>query len=361
MQQIVGVATSEAVDVAIVAGDIFDRAVPPVEAVTLFVDTLQKLAEQCEVVVISGNHDSAIRLGYGAELFRPGIHIATTVEAVGDGIDIVVGDETARIFPIPFLLPDQARQALKTSDDPLPRSHEAVLGAALDRVRDNLSNATQPPTTTIVVAHAFITGARESDSERDISVGGVEDVNAAIFEGVDYVALGHLHGPQDVRGPGNTRIRYSGSPLRYSFSEAQHTKSVTVLEVGRPGVVEVEEVPITQPRAMAVLVGTLDDVLSEVHQQDHAQSWVQVVITDDARPADLIQRVHAAYPHALAVIHRPANFPTSVGVGVEALAARAPTDVASDFVLAVTNQPTTSGEDALIASVYESARNRVDQ
>lgn len=360
MQQIVEIARSQRVDVTIVAGDVFDRAVPPVEAVSLFVATLQQLAEHCVVIVISGNHDSAVRLGYGAELFRQGIHIATSVESVGNGIDVAIDDETARIFPIPFLLPDQARDALKTGDEPLPRSHEAVLGAALERVRANLATEATPPTTSIVIAHAFVTGARESDSERDISVGGVEDVNATIFSGIDYVALGHLHGPQEIRGPDNTVIRYSGSPLRYSFSEAQHAKSVTIVDVDGSGACIIDEVPIIQPRPMVVLNGSLAEVLSEANQTEHSNAWAQVVVTDDARPIDLTNRVRAAYPHALSILHRPTNPPATIGVQSDALVARAPTEIASEFVLAVTNRPTTDSEATVLRDVYESARNRLD-
>lgn len=365
LAQIVKLVQDQAVDVVIIAGDVFDRAVPPVEAVTLFVQTLQQLSKHSVVVVTSGNHDSAIRLGYGAELFRDGIHIATAVEVVGTGIDVSVDGLTARIYPIPFLVPDHAREVLKAGQEPLERSHEAVLKAAIDRIHADLHARPDAPDATIVVAHAFVTGAHASDSERDISVGGVDNVNASIFEGLDYVALGHLHGPQQVRGPESTIVRYCGSPLRYSFSEAEHLKSVTLLDVTKadssePAVINVRTAEIDQPRPMATLTGTFAEIMDEKNQTEHAQSWLQVTVTDDARPHELTQTVRSAYPHALVIQHRPENSPSSIGTRAEALAAMSPVEIASDFIEAVANRPATNSETDLLRQVYEVARTRVE-
>lgn len=365
LAQLVALTKEQSVDLVIVAGDIFDRAVPPVEAVTLFVKTLKDLAEQCAVVVTSGNHDSAIRLGYGAELFRAGVHIATSTESVGDGIDVNVDGVTARVYPIPFLVPDHARHVLKVNDEPLERSHQAVLGAATARIRNDIASLPSQPDATIAVAHAFVTGARGSDSERDISVGGVDDVDAAVFEGLDYVALGHLHGPQEVRGPAGTTIRYSGSPLRYSFSEADHQKSVTLFDVtsrdaSGQSVSNIRTVEINQPRPMAVLTGALAHVISDENEATYAESWLQVTVTDDARPPDLVQRIRSTYPFALSILHRPTNTLTALSARAEALAVMSPVEVAADFVNAVANRKPTADETSLIQRVYESARIQVE-
>ena len=168
---------------------------------------------------------------------------------------------SVRIYPIPFLDPDFARMAFADEDEPLARSHEAVLDAAMQRVRQDIASCAEPPTATIVMAHAFVTGGSPADSERDISVGGVESVSAETFVGADYVALGHLHGPQRILARGIPHIRYSGSPLRYSFSEVNHTKSVTIFDVTTDGIGEPVTFEMPQPRGMAVLTGHLDEIL----------------------------------------------------------------------------------------------------
>ncbi len=356
LAQIVTIAEAERVDVTIIAGDIFDRAVPPVEAVTLFVETIGQLAQTSTVVVTSGNHDSAIRLGYGSELFRDGIHVITAAEKVGEGIDVCSDDIRLRIYPIPFLVPDHAREVLKVGDEPLERSHQGVIEAAVARITGNIATEPTPPDVTVVVAHAFVTGGRPSDSERDISVGGIDDVNSVVFAGVDYVALGHLHGPQDVRGPEGTRIRYSGSPLRYSFSEAGQEKTITLVDVDKSGVIEVRPIPINQPRPMAVVTGRLTDILSDENRAAHSASWVQAVVTDDSRPTDLVQEVHAAYPYALSILHRPENPAKAAGLSSEALARMTPVEVATNFISDVTNRSATEEEVGLLVNAYEAAR-----
>lgn len=359
LSQILTLVREESVDVTIIAGDIFDRAVPPVAAVTLFTETLARLADMCEVVVISGNHDSAIRLGYGSELFRPGIHIVTNTADVGSAVTVSRDDVSVRIYPIPFLVPDHAREVLKTGDEPLERSHQAVVSAALERIRIDRQDPVDRYQLSVIVAHAFVTGAHGSDSERDISVGGIDDVNARVFAGFDYVALGHLHGPQDVSAPGTTRIRYSGSPLRYSFSEADQAKSVTLVDLDRSGVRNIELRPIEQPRQMAVLTGGIDEILAESNQSTHKDSWVQVIVTDDARPTDLVTRIHAAFPHALSIIHRPTNATKPAGLSRQALAAMTSVEVATEFVTTVTNRDATDAEVALLQRAYDATELRV--
>lgn len=345
------------VDAVIVAGDVFDRAVPPVEAIRLFTQTIERLSHLATVIVTSGNHDSAIRLGYGAALFRPGIHLVTTTAEVGRGIDITSGDVLVRIYPIPFLVPDDARVAFALDDEPLPRSHDAVLSAAMDRIRTDIANQQPEPTATIAVAHAFVTGGAASDSERDISVGGVDSVGVSCFTGVDYVALGHLHGAQTISGDGVT-ARYSGSLLRYSFSEAQHDKSVTIIDVAEDGELSIWEEPIPQPRDMAIISGTLDQLTSDELVAQHRESWLQITVVDDARPPDLVSRLRALYPHALSILHRPANAAGRNGVTTETLASLQPNLVTEQFIAEVTCRPVTDAESELVISVYDKVAHR---
>src|SRR5215211_5283235 len=212
IDHIAAVARDARVDAVLVSGDLYDRALPPVDAVRLADAALARLSEICPVVVISGNHDSAARLGFGSGLLaRAGVHLRT--DPVAAGRPVLVGD--ACVYPVPYLEPDVTRAALGCEE----RGHAAVLGAAMAAVRADL--ATRPAgTRSVVMAHAFVTGAIACASERDLAVGGAASVAGSLFAGVDYVALGHLHGPQRM-GEG---ARYSGSPVAFSFSEARHTK-----------------------------------------------------------------------------------------------------------------------------------------
>ena len=366
LQQIVDIVDSQAIDAVLVAGDVFDRAVPPVESVTLLADTLQQLTTRVPVVVISGNHDSAVRLGFGAHLFAHPLHVRTRAADIGEPVQLLGPDGPLLVYPIPFLDPDAARHSLSDSDEPLERSHEAVVAAAMDRVRSDLSqreSAAGTPLRSVVVAHAFVVGGAgaeqsRSDSERDIRVGGTDSVPAGHFAGVDYVALGHLHGAQQPYLAGDeraraTQLRYCGSPLRYSFSEVSHTKSVTIVELDHHGSIEISTVPLTQPREMAVLVGAIDDLLDPQRHLDAIDRWVQITVTDPARPEQMFSRLHDRFPHSLVVRHLPASGPLLVsggGTGVEALD---PIDVAESFVHYVTGADATTDELAVFRRAYE--------
>ena len=369
LQQIVAMvaepADGVAVDAVIVAGDVYDRAVPPVEAVTLFSDVLAELTAHTTVIVTSGNHDSAIRLGFGSRLFTNRLHLCTAVASVGT--PIMVGD--VAVYPLPYLDPDVARTALSPTDEPLARSHQAVMGAALDKVRADL--ATRPDgTRSVVVAHAFVVGGAPSDSERSIVVGGVDHIAAPTFNGVDYVALGHLHGAQQPRSKSATVLRYSGSPLRYSFSERSQQKSVTLVDLhpaggAEPtwhgtasacqGLVTLTEVPLRQPRPMADLRGTLAELTTSRRLAAHTEDWVRVTVTDRSRPDQMFDRVKARFPHVLQVFHvaegsEPAGQMT-LDVGVET----SPRELGGDFVHHVTGSSADAAELDLFEHAYREA------
>jgi exonuclease SbcD len=240
LDHLVEVVRAERVDAVLVAGDVYDRAIPPVEAVALLSDALARLADLTTVVITPGNHDSAARLGFGSALMRERIRIVATPADLDRPVVLDGPDERVLVYGLPYLDPDVARHTLAVGDAPLPRSHAAVLGAAMDRVRADLAvrraGAGQTPVRAVVLAHAFVVGGAASESERDIRVGGVDHAPTSTFDGVDYVALGHLHGPQRVgAAEGGTVLRYAGSPLAYSFSEAGHTKSVALVDLGPDG------------------------------------------------------------------------------------------------------------------------------
>jgi exonuclease SbcD len=356
VQQVSETVSRHGVDAVIVAGDVFDRAVPPVDAVRLWAEALRALSAQVPVIVISGNHDSAVRLGAAADLYREGVHLCTDAHDVGRPVLLSDRDGPVAVYPIPFLDPDLARFSLASGDDPLERSHSAVLAQAMRRVRLDLEcrRADDPRTRSVVVAHAFVTSGaapETSDSERDIRVGGVDSVPVSVFDGVDYVALGHLHGAQRVDAD---RVRYCGSPLRYSFSEARQHKQLLLVDLDADGV-QVESVPLTQPRSMAILRGTLDELLTSAQHELHVESWVQATVTDAERPSDLRVRLLQRFPNALSIRHEPTSGPLMSGTPADVRVPSAPDEVAASFVHYVTGGHITGDELIAFTEAYEHA------
>jgi DNA repair protein SbcD/Mre11 len=356
LDHLVDVARTEQVDAVVVAGDVYDRAIPPVEAVTLLSETLARLAEHTTVVLTSGNHDSATRLGFGAALMRERVQLRTQVAGLATPVEIAGRNGgSALVYGLPYLDPDSVRATLaEPGAVPLARSHEAVTAAAMARVRADLTTRTTSERPSVVVAaHAFVVGGLASESERDIRVGGVDHVPSHVFAGADYVALGHLHGPQRVTGPEGTTMRYSGSPLAYSFSEQHHAKSTVLVELGPDRGVAMELVAAPVPRPLADVTGALEDLLGTLGEP-HTDHWVRVVVTDERRPADLYARVRARFPHALVVQHRP---PAGAhGPALRAVtAAHDPVEVAGDFVAHVTGARPSEAEVAVLRAAYEQA------
>jgi DNA repair protein SbcD/Mre11 len=289
---VVETARATEVDGVLIAGDLYDRALPPVDAVRLADEALTRLSEHAPVVAISGNHDSAARLGFGAELLaRAGVHVCTAPRAVGAPVSL--GD--GWVYPIPYLEPDLVREPLGIEE----RTHAAAMAAAMARVKADAGARSGP---TVAMAHAFVAGGMPSESERDLAVGGAANVPAWVYDGIDYVALGHLHGPQVVGGGVG---RYSGSPLAFSFSEAGQAKSVALVEATAGALPLVQLLPTPVPRALANLRGTLDELLADPRLADAEGAWVQATLTDPVRPADAMERLRRRFPHAVALAFDP--------------------------------------------------------
>lgn len=303
VDHVVAVARSERPDAIVLAGDVYDRALPPREAVALFDEALTRMAECCPVVLISGNHDSPTRLGYGSGLLdRAGVHVRTDVRQIAEPITLADG----LVYCIPYLEPDLVRHELGVEQ----RGHDVVLAAAAASIRaDRGRRGAQAPLA--VVAHAFVAGAATSDSERDLTVGGSESVPASAFEGLGYVALGHLHRPQTAGGCG----RYAGSPLAFSFSEAGQHKSLALVEVSASGrhSAELHDFPV--PRPLARLRGTLDELLTDARFAGHEDAWVQATLTDGVRPRDAMPRLRERFPYAAELAFDPEGATAVPGSG----------------------------------------------
>jgi len=355
VDHLVDVVQAHDVAAVLVSGDVYDRAIPAVETVRLFSDTLRRLSEHTTVVVTPGNHDSASRLGFGAEVMRDSVRILADVARAHEPVLLDDGTGPVAVYGIPYLDPDAARPLLAEGDDLPVRSHSGVLGAAMDRIRRDLTR--RPGARSVVMAHAFVVGAEPSDSERDLSIGGVQSVPSSVFGGVDYVALGHLHGPQVVQVPGSgTVARYSGSPLAFSFSERHHVKSVALVDLpADPGAAPtVDLLPVPVPRPLTELRGTLDHLMSGA-TDDAVEHWVKLVVTDTALPLDLQATVRARFPHLLHVAHEPAGLPAASGAPVVS-DAMAPAAVTADFVEFVSHQQADAAELSVIDDVCACVR-----
>ena len=349
---------AESVDLVVVSGDVYDRALPPVDAVELADDTFARLAaSRARVVVTSGNHDSQIRLGFNARLAdEAGVHFRTRWQDVGTPVLLEDRHGPVAVHGLPYLEPDAVRQAWA-----LPaRSHEAALGAAMDRVRADL--AARAGARSVVMAHAFVAGDPDagermaSTSERDISVGGVQIAPTSLFRDVDYVALGHLHGQHTL----TDTVRYSGSPLAYSFSEAGHAKGSWLVELGPRGVDRVDFVDAPVPRRLATLRGRLDDLLEDPVHTVVEQCWLQVTLTDPHRPPHAMDRLRSRFPHVLVIAFEPEGMTRSRGPVMPRVDGRSDLDVALGFVAEVRALEATTEETLLLQLACDSCRINED-
>jgi len=345
VDHLVEVVRSERVDAVLVSGDVYDRALPSPATVELLSEAVIRVVDAgAQVILSSGNHDSAIRLGFAAPLLaRAGLHIRTSLATVGT--PVLVDD--AVVYALPYLEPS-------TSADPLgatERTHAGVLRAAMARVTADRATRRGP---SLVMAHAFVTGGATCDSERDIAVGGVSAVPPSVFDGADYVALGHLHGAQVV----TERVRYSGSPYAMSFSEHAHTKGSWLVEVDESGVVSSELVPAPVERPLRVLRGDLEDLLADPTLTGAEAAYCQVTLTDPVRPLGAMDRLRQRFPHTLVLGFAPRGGAVPISSYAAVLGRRSDDlDVCCDFLAHVRGgHPASTVERALFAEAVEASR-----
>lgn len=284
-------------DAILIAGDVYDRSVPPADAVRLLDETLTELVVGLgiAVVLIAGNHDGPDRLAFGASLLgRAGLTVRGPVEASVAPVMLRDAHGEVAIYPLPYAEPALVRSAL--GEDALA-DHHAALGAQLQAIRAAHAAGTR----SVVVAHAFVLGGSESESERPLSVGGSGAVGAELFAGFNYVALGHLHRPQQA---GGEHIHYSGSLLKYSFAEAGHAKSVNLVEMDAAGRCTVERIALAPRRDLRIVEGTLADIVAGAAADPGRDDYLLARLSDSGALLDAMGKLRTAYPNALA-IERP--------------------------------------------------------
>jgi exonuclease SbcD len=373
LDHLVGTARSERVDAVLVAGDVYDRAIPPVDSVALYEDALARLrAAGARVILISGNHDSARRLGVNSALIdASGVHLRTRPAALADPVLLAADQGHVAVYGVPYLepalgFPDAAPPGTGPPDAAPAagtRSHASVLRAALGLIRADA--AARGATRAVVLAHAWVAGGRDeheraetakrqaSASERDISVGGVGYVPASVFDGFSYVALGHLHGRQTL----TESMRYSGSPLPYSFSEKDHRKGSWLVEVAADGQASADWVAAPVYKRLAALAGRIDDLLASREHDGREADFLAVTLTDTARPEGAMDRLRARFPHILTLEFKPegvAADPRSYGQKVKG---RDDLTVAAEFVRHVRNTDATDPERELLEAAFTAARD----
>lgn len=341
---------AEAVDVVLVSGDVYDRAVPSAEAVQVANRALARLREAgAQLVLTSGNHDSAPRLGaFGDFAAAGGLHLRTTIARIADPVLLRDEHGPVAVYGIPYLEPEPARHALGV---PEAKGHNGVLTEAMRRIREDLRGR-ERGTRSVVLAHAFVTGGQGTDSERTIAVGGVEQVSGDVFAGVDYVALGHLHGPQTLA----EHLRYSGSPLAYSFSEAQQRKSVWLVDFDANGLAEVRRHELPVPRRLATLRGGIEWLLTAEEHADLADCYLSVTLTDSVRPIDAMRRLRERFPYAVHLEWQPENGKATATLRyAEAVRGRSDAEITRNFLDDCRGAPPSEREERLLRKALEVA------
>ena len=289
LDQMLGIFEEQRVDGILIAGDVYDKVVPSAEAVQLFDEFITRLAKlKIPVYMISGNHDSAERLSFGAKLFESNdIYISQVYDGKVKKVELEDEYGLVNVYLLPFLKPATVRHALQRDDI---ESYEDGVMAALQECEVDASQRN------VLVAHQFVTGANRCDSE-EASVGGLDNVSAEVFDEFDYAALGHIHRPQKM---GRETLRYSGTPLKYSFSEVEHKKSVTIVELLEKGNVQISTVPLVPLRDMRKVRGTYMKVTAkESYTAENKMDYLQITLTDEEDVPGALQKLRTIYPNLM--------------------------------------------------------------
>ena len=356
LDALVEIVRLRSVDVVVVAGDIFDSATPAAESFTLLTDALRGIRDAgAAVVVTSGNHDSATRLGFMSEFIsESGIHIVTRQDQHDRPVTLADQHGPVHFYGIPYLEPANIRHHYPAAT---LRTHTQTLSFVMDRVRTDL---VARGGRSVVMSHAFVVNVADSvpaiapdseatDVERDITSGGLDFVPISVFDGPDYVALGHIHGRSTLTG----RVRYSGAPLHYSFSEAGKPRGGWLVDLDADGLSDVQWVDFPVPRPLTVLTGELDDLLQDAAHATLTDHWVSAILTDRVRPMDAMRRLQQRFPFAATLEYRPSIATDDTATTYsQRVTAKSDTEIVAGFLEFVRNGVgPTDYENAVIAEV----------
>ena len=342
--EILGIVEKEKPDGVIIAGDVYDKSVPSAEAVALLDEFLVRLSGLGpEVYMISGNHDSAERIAFGGRLMTgSGIHLSPVFDGKITPVTARDAEGEVRIWLLPFVKPVDVRRAYPEEEI---ADYTGALRAAIRRMEID------PAVRNVLVAHQFVTGAARSDSE-DVSVGGMDNVDSSVFDGFDYVALGHIHGPQHV---GRETVRYCGTPLKYSFSEKDHVKSVTVVTLGKKGETEIRTVPLRPRLDMREIRGTYNELTLRANWEGtEVTDYLHVVLTDEEDVPDALARLRTIYPNIMKLDYDNRRTRASAEVAAaEEMEKKSGIELFDEFYAAQNGQPMGEEQRAFAAELLE--------
>ena len=344
LTEILQIIDREKPDGVMIAGDVYDKSVPSAEAVALLDDFLVRLAKRdLQVFLISGNHDSPERMAFGGRLMaQSGVHLAPVYDGKVSPITLTDEYGPVNLYLLPFLKPAHVRRCFPEREI---LTYTDALAAAIEAM------GIDPAQRNVLVTHQFVTGAARCDSE-EISVGGTDNVDVSVFEPFDYVALGHIHGPQQV---GRETVRYCGTPLKYSFSEAKHQKSVTVVELGEKGAVSVRTVPLAPMRDLAELRGTYEELTFRGFYQgtSYPRDYIHITLTDEEDIPDAVSKLRIIYPNLMKLDYD--NKRTRAGIVLEGAEdqQRSPLELLEEFYEKQNGQPMGEEQRAFAKNLME--------
>lgn len=345
LKKILAVVDEEKPNGVLIAGDVYDKSVPSTEAVQLFDDFLVRLAERkLPVFIISGNHDSPERLSFANRLIDAvGIHLAPVYNGVVEPITLSDEYGPVNVYMLPFIKPAHVRGFFPDTEI---TSYSDAVAAAIGRMNIDKTQRN------VLITHQFVTGAQRSDSE-ELSVGGTDNIGAEVFCDFDYVALGHIHGPQNMD---SGRIRYCGSPLKYSFSEAAQQKSVTVAELKEKGTLEIHTVPLIPRRDMVELKGSYQQLtLREFYENTtYQEDYTHITLTDEEDIPDAVAKLRAVYHNLMKLDYDNTRTRHSAAIsGAENVETRSPIDLFAEFYELQNGLPMSPKQTELVASLIE--------
>ena len=347
LTQILRIVDEEKADAVLIAGDVYDKSVPSAEAVTLFDDFLCRLARrQMPVLIISGNHDSPERLAFGGRLFESsGIHISQVYDGAIRPVSLRDAKGEVKFWLLPFVKPAHVKRfypdaGIESYTDAI---RVAIAGMELDKNERN-----------VLLTHQFVTGAATCESE-EISVGGSDNVDASVFADFDYVALGHIHGPQNI---GSNRVRYCGTPLKYSFSEAGHYKSVTVVELEGKGELNLRTVPLIPRHDLREIRGTFAQLTDKAYYAaTAADDYLHVILTDEEDVPEAVGRLRVIYPNLMKLSYDNTRTRTHQVIGgAEHVKSKSPLQLFEELYEQQNNQPMSDVQRAFALELIESIR-----
>lgn len=351
LTQIIRIIDEEQPQAVLISGDVYDKSLPSAEAVCLFDDFLSGLAGRgLEVIIISGNHDSPERLAFGQRLLsRAGVHISPVYSGCVEPVSLCDGLGEVLFWPLPFIKPVHVRRWFEEENI---ESCTDALRVAIDKM------GIDPSKRNVLLTHQFVTGASTCESE-EISVGGSDNVDASVFEVFDYVALGHIHGPQNI---GTERVRYCGTPLKYSFSEAGHKKSLTVVELGAKGELSVRSVPLVPLRDMRELKGSYDQLaMKSFYEGTAIGDYLHIILTDEEDVPEAVGRLRAIYPNIMKLSYDNTRTRENTVIGAaEDLQRKSPLELFEELYVKMNNQPMSDEQRefsrSLIEEIWEGSR-----